>query len=254
MFGRARLSIAPLPAFGEHDNPLTRGLPAGTLHPHSRLPASRGVNCTRQVTGHEAADHRLRSSSSEPSGLTSAKATPPRGGTGCRARWPTSGSASPTAPSSLVHIWPVEHRGFPVGLSRHEQEPGGGGGVGDRELLSGTQQDQLGSVCLSLRARFTQNSTLRHSESPRPSPRSSAPIASACHAPRPVRSASSAPFGSRARSMAPPGPVLWPVLAEPSRMYQRLSNPRSGCLVSIPDSSERRNRLSCTRMKGSDSS
>src|SRR6266540_1651750 len=137
-------------------------------------------------------------------------------GTGCWARWPTSGSASPTAPSSLVHIWPVVHRGFPVGLSRHEQEPGGGGGVGDRELLSGTQQDQLGSVCLSLRARFTQNSTLRHSESP--------------------------------------GPVLWPVLAEPSRMYQRLSNPRSGCLVSIPDSSERRNRLSCTRMKGSDSS
>src|SRR6266498_3004772 len=175
-------------------------------------------------------------------------------GTGCWARWPTSGSASPTASSSLVYIWPVEHRGFSVGLSRHEQEPGGGGGVGDRELLSGTQQDQLGSVCLSLWARFTQNSTLRYSESPKPSPRSSAPIASACHAPRPVRSASSAPFGSRARSMAPPGPVLWPVLAEPSRMYQRLSNPRSGCLVSIPDSSERRNRLSCTRMKGSDSS
>src|SRR6266498_3514169 len=85
-------------------------------------------------------------------------------GTGCWARWPTSGSASPTAPSSLVHIWPVEHRGFPVGLSRHEQEPGGGGGVGDRELLSGTQQDQLGSVCLSLRARFTQHSLA----SPRP--------------------------------------------------------------------------------------
>src|SRR6266508_4332168 len=82
MFGTARLSIAPLPAFGEHDNPLTRGLPAGTLHPHSRLPASRGVNCTRQVTGHEAADHRLLSSSPEPSGLTSAGEAPQRGGTG----------------------------------------------------------------------------------------------------------------------------------------------------------------------------
>ena len=58
-------------------------------------------------------------------------------------------------------------------------------------------------------------------------------------------------MGSLARSIVPPGPVLWPVLAEPSRMYQRLSNPRWGCLVSTPASSESRKRLSWTRMNGS---
>ena len=40
------------------------------------------------------------------------------------------------------------------------------------------------------------------------------------------------PVPSRARSNVPPGPVLWPVLASPDRMYQRLSNPRCGCVVS----------------------
>ena len=107
---------------------------------------------------------------------------------------------------------------------------------------------------LSLRARFTQNSTLRHSVSPRPWPRSSAPIASACQAPRPVLSASSAPWGALPARWRRRVRVLWPVLAEPSRMYHRLSNPRWGCLVSMPDSSESRKRLSCTRMKGSVSS
>ncbi len=53
-------------------------------------------------------------------------------------------------------------------------------------ICSGNSTRALGSACLSFRARFTQNSTLRHSVSPRPSSRCSAPIASACHAPRPV--------------------------------------------------------------------
>jgi hypothetical protein len=92
---------------------------------------------------------------------------------------------------------------------------------------------------------------LRHSVSPRPSARSSAPIASACHAPRPVLRARRAPWGSRARSMVPPDPVLWPVLADPSRMYHRLSNPRWGCLVSTSAISDNRMRPSWTRMNGS---
>ena len=98
-----------------------------------------------------------------------------------------------------------------------------------------------GSACLSLRARFTQNSTPRNS-------------ASACQAPRPVLSQSSEPSASCARSVEPPGPVVLPVLADPWSTYHRLSKPRWGCLVSLPAISEGRNRPSCTRMNGSVSS
>jgi hypothetical protein len=120
-----------------------------------------------------------------------------------------------------------------------------------RGTCSGCSTCALGSACLSFRARFTQNKTLRNSVSAWPSSNSSAPIASACQTPRPVLSARSAPSDSCALSMAPPGPVLWPVLTDPSRTYQRLSNPRWGCLVSTFARSDSRRRPSWTRMNGS---
>ena len=118
-------------------------------------------------------------------------------------------------------------------------------------ISSGCRIRALGETCLSFRARFTQNSTPRNSVSPRPSSISSSPMPSACQAPLPVRSARSAPSDRRARSIVPFGPVLWPVLAEPSITYHRLSNPRWGCFVSTFPTSDSFIRPSCTRRNGS---
>ena len=49
----------------------------------------------------------------------------------------------------LIHERPVEHGLLPIRLPRHEQVPCAGGGIGNREILTGAEQDELRGLRLS---------------------------------------------------------------------------------------------------------